>query len=123
MKHIEVGDGVRRGGKQLVIKIDREWNEMTFSDLDKLRGTFASILGVKRKDLYLADIQEGCIMCTFMITDELAGRLFPSNNCLTSAQVKSFKDESVHLIKCAKLTWRAAINTREHDQGEKVRQN
>ena len=41
MKHIEVGSGAKTGGKQLVIKIDKEWEEVTFSDLNKLRGTFA----------------------------------------------------------------------------------
>ena len=110
MKHIEVGGGARRGGKQLVIKIDREWEEVTFSDLDKLRGTFASILGpgVRRSDLYLADIREGCIMMTFMITEELARRLFPSKSCLTSTQLKSLKDEGVISLRCGKLSWRGA---------------
>ena len=110
MKHIEVGGGARRGGKQLVIKIDREWEEVTFSDLDKLRGTFASILGpgVRRSDLYLADIREGCIMLTFMITEESAGRLFPSKSCLNSTKVKSLIGEGVISLRCGKLSWRAA---------------
>ena len=120
MKHIKVGDGVKRGGKQLVIKIDKEWNEVTFSDLDKLRGTFASIFGVKRRDLYLADIQEGCIMMTFMITEELGRRLFLSKSCLTSSQTKSLKDVGVISLRCAKLSWRAAVSAREHD-GRKIK--
>jgi hypothetical protein len=114
MKHIEIGDGARRGGKQLVIKIDREWEEVTFSDLDKLRGTFASILGVRRSDLYLADIREGCIMMTFMITEELAGRLFPSRTCLNPSQVKSLKDEGVLSVKCGNLSWRAAASNNKY---------
>ena len=111
-KHIEVGSGARRGGKQVVIKIDREWENVTFSDLDKLRGTFASILGpdVRRQNLYLADIREGCIMMTFMITDELARKLFPTRNCLTSSQVKSLKDEGVISLRCGKLIWRTSSN-------------
>jgi hypothetical protein len=117
MKHIEVGGGARRGGRQLVIKIDREWEEVTFSDLDKLRGTFASILGssVRRSDLYLADIREGCIMMTFMITEELAGRLFPSRTCLNPSQVKSLKDEGVLSVKCQSLNWRAAASNSKSD--------
>ena len=116
MKHIEIGSGARKGGKQLVIKIDREWEEVTFSDLDKLRGTFASILDVRRSDLYLADIREGCIMMTFMITEELAGRLFPSKTCLTSSQVKSLKDERVLSVKCGSLSWRAAARSNKSDR-------
>ena len=108
MKHIEVGSGARKGGKQLVIKIDREWEQVTFSDLDKLRGTFASILGIRRSDLYLANIREGCIMMTFMITEELARRLLSSKSCLTSTQVKSLKHEGVISMRCGKLSWRAA---------------
>jgi hypothetical protein len=118
MKHIEIGGGARRGGKQLVIKIDRVWEEVTFSDLDKLRGTFASILGqgVRRSDLYLADIREGCIMMTFMITEELAGRLFPSTTCLNPSQVKSLKDEGVLSVKCGSLNWRAAAGSNKSDR-------
>ena len=115
MKHIEIGGGARKGGKQLVIKIDREWEEVTFSDLDKLRGTFASILEIRRSDLYLADIREGCIMMTFMITEELAGRLFPSRTCLTSSQVDSFKDEGVLSVKCVSLNWRAVASSNKSD--------
>ena len=117
LKHIEIGSGARKGGKQLVIKIDRKWDEVTFSDLDKLRGTFASILGpgVCRSDLYLADIREGCIMMSFMITEELAGRLFPSRTCLTSTQVKSLKDEGVLSMKCGSLSWRAAASNNKSD--------
>ena len=110
MKHIEIGGGARKEGKQLVIKIDREWEEVTFSDLDKLRGTFASILDIRRSDLYLADIREGCIMMTFMITEELAGRLFPSTTCLTSSQVQTLKDEGVLSVKCGNLSWRAVAS-------------
>ena len=120
MKHIEIGGGAKKGGKQLVIKIDREWEEVTFSDPNKLQGTFASILGpgVRRSDLYLADIREGCscIMMTFMITEELAGRLFPSKTCLTSSQVKSLKDEGVLSVKCGNLSWRAAASNNERDR-------
>ena len=50
-KHIEVGGGVRKGGKQLVVKIDKEWDEINFSDLDKIRGNLAAILGARRRDL------------------------------------------------------------------------
>ena len=50
-KHIEIGSGAKVGTKQLVVKIDKEWEEVNFNELDKLRGTFASILGVHRTDL------------------------------------------------------------------------
>ena len=109
-KHIKIGVGAKQGCRQLVIKIDREWKEVTFNDLDKLRRTFASVLGIRRRDLYLADIREGCIMMTFMITDELARKLFPTRNCLTSSQVKSLKDEGVISLRCGKLIWRTSSN-------------
>ena len=105
MKHIEISSGARRGGTQLIIKVDREWKEVTFNDLSKLRGTFASILSIRRKDLYLADIREGCIEMTFMITEELAGKLFPTKNSLTSLQVKFLKDEGVTQLKCGNEIW------------------
>ena len=109
-KHIIIGGGAKQGCRQLVIKIDREWKEVTFNDLDKLREIFATVLGVYRDDLYLADVREGCIMMTFMITEELAGKLFPTKNCLTSSQVKSLKDEGVISLRCGKLIWRTSSN-------------
>ena len=118
LKHIEIGSGARKGGKQLVIKIDREWEEVTFSDLNEIQETFASILGpdVRKSDLYLADIREGCIMMTFMIPEELAGRLFRSRTCLTSSQVQSLKDEGVISVKCGSLNWRAAASNNKSDR-------
>ena len=123
MKHIEVGRSATRGGKQLIIKIDKEMEDVNFSDLDKLRGTFASILGpdVRRRDLYLADIREGCIMMKFMITEELVERLFPSRSCLTWSQIKSFKENGIISLKCGKLSWRSPLgNSRHQKLPEKV---
>ena len=107
-KHIEVGSGARVGGKQLVIKIDKEWDEVNFSDLKKIRENLASLLEVRSRDLYLADIREGCIMMTFMITEELARRLPSSRSCLSSSQVKFLKGEGVISLRCGKLSWRTA---------------
>ena len=123
IKHIEVGGGGRSGGKQLLIKIDKEWDEISFVDLIKLRGKFASILGVLSSDLYLADIREGCIMMTFMITEKLAEILFPkksglassklSSSYLTPTQIKSLKDEGVILFTCGKFSWRSATEQKK----------
>ena len=123
-KHIEVGCGARKGRKQLVIKIDREWDEVNFSDLDKIRRSLASILGVKKRDLYLADIQEGCIMMTFVISEELAGRLFPKKSsqahtsskllsCFTPVQIKSLNDEGVTSFTCGNFSWQSAAEQKE----------
>ena len=106
IKKIEVGGGAEEGREHLVIKIDREWDEVTFADLNKLRGTFASILGVRRSALYLASIQEGCIMMTFMISKKLAKRLFPTRwCCLASTQVKLLKEIRVLSLTCSKFNW------------------
>ena len=120
-KHIEVGRGARKGfgGKQLLIKIDKEWNEVNFNDLDKIRSNLASILNMKRRDLYLADVREGCVMITFMIIEELAETLFPQKSDLTtsklsshfsSSQLKLLQDEGIILLTCGKLTWRPTMD-------------
>ena len=115
-KHIEIGSGAKVGTKQLVVKIDKEWAEVNFNELDTLRGSFASILGVRRRDLYLADVREGCIMMTFMIREELANKLFPTKSCLTAEQIHSFKNESVISVRCGKLTWRASASERSEER-------
>ena len=121
-KHIEVGSGARRGGTQLIIKIDKEWNGVNFDDLKKIRGNFASILGVHRRELYLADVREGCIMMMFMISEELAERLFLKqcgvsssklSNYFTICQIKSLRDEGVILLTCGKLSWQFATVEKE----------
>lgn len=112
-KHIEVSNGARKGCKQLVIKIDKEWEDINFSDLEKLCGSFASILGIRRRDLYLADIREGCIMLTLMIPEEIAAVVFPTKRCLTPSQIQSFKDRGVISLKCGKFCWRAAVSVGE----------
>ena len=127
-KHIEVGGGARKGGKQLVIKIDKEWDEVNFNDLDKIRGNLASILNVKRRDLYLADIREGCVMLTFMITEELAETLFPKRNDLISSKLSSYfssselkllQDEGIILFTCGKVSWRPAMDRSSPEPKEK----
>ena len=117
MKHIEISSGARGGGTQLIIKVDREWKEITFNDLSRLRGTFASILGIRRRDLYLADIREGCIEMTFMITEDLAGKLFPTKNSLTSLQVKSLKDGGVTLLRCGNEIWPNEFPSEQDSKG------
>ena len=119
LKRINIGGGTKKGGKQLTVKMDREWEEITFRDLDRLRGSFASILGVHRKDLYLADVQEGCITMTFVLPSELAQTLFPTNNrsCLSSTQIKSLREESAVLLRCGKLIWRANASKKRKKGG------
>ena len=60
-KHIRIGEGGRKGCKQLVIKIEKQWDMLKLIDLQSLCKTFASILSIDRKDLYLADVREGCV--------------------------------------------------------------
>ena len=109
MKHIKVGNGARRGSKQLLVKYDKEWSKMNFNDINKIRGNLATILNVRRRELYLASIREGCIMMTFMISQELAEHLFPrgSDCVMATSQIQSLKDEGIISLKCGKFSWRS----------------
>ena len=120
-KHIEIGSGARKGGKQLVIKIDKEWEEINFNDLDKIRGNLAFILNVKRRDLYLANIREGCVMMTFMITEEMAETLFPKDltSSYISSQLKLLQNEGIILLTCGKVSWRPAMDQSLSEPQEK----
>ena len=123
-QHIDIGDGAKRGGKQLVVKIDKEWDKVSFDDISRVRASFASILGVRRRDLYLADIREGCIALTFMITEEQAERLFPKmsstnftssklSSYFTASQIKMLKDEGVILLTCGELNLQTTAEEEE----------
>ena len=109
MKYLDIGGGAIKGGEheRLVLKIDREWDKVTFNDLHRLKYSVASILEIHPSALMLTNVQEGCIMMTFTIPKELAERLFPTRCCLTSSQIKSFKETGVLSVTCGKLSWQA----------------
>ena len=108
MKHIEIDVGTIKGAKKVVVKVDKEWNDMTFSCIDEIRASFASILDVRRRDLFLASVQSGCIMMTFLVPEELFKKMVQTKNCFSTSQINAFKEAGIILIKCGKKTWRPA---------------
>ena len=104
MTHVELGSkaGVT-GCKKLVIKVDQEWESITIGELERLCKEFAKTLGADRKNVYLADVTEGCIMLTLMISEEIANSLSISR--LTSAQKRMLASEKVVRLTCGKMKW------------------
>ena len=120
-KHITIGSGAKVGTKQLVVKIDKVWEEVNFNELNTIRDNIANIISeegakVCRSDLYLADVREGCIMMTFMIQKELANKLFPTKSCLSAKQIHLLKSESVIFVKCGKFNLRTSTNGRSEER-------
>lgn len=62
--------------RELVIKVDREWESITFAELERLHNKFASdLFEVEKQNLYLAHVDMGCIKLTFMIPQSVANKL------------------------------------------------
>ena len=114
MKHIEIDVGTMKGAKTLVIKVDEEWKDTSFNRIDEIRGNFASILGVRRRDLFLVSVREGCVMMTFVVPEEFSTK-FQTKDCFSSSQLNAFKKAGVIMIKYGKMTWRLS-NKAEADK-------
>ena len=107
MKHIEIDIGTMKGAKKVVIKVDKEWKDIiSFNRIDEIRGHFASILGVRRRELFLASVRNGCIMMTFLVPEGLLRNMVQTKNCFSTSQLNAFKEAGIILIKYGKMTWR-----------------
>ena len=104
MTHVELGSKAGMTGcKKLLIKVDQEWESISIGELERLCREFAKILGTDRKNVYLADVNEGCIMLTLMVPEEIANTL--SLRKLTSVQKQMLASERVVRLTCGKLKW------------------
>ena len=124
VNHIEIGgsQALCEGRQKLVIKVDKEWDSIKFSDLDHLLKKFASVFKINRRDLYLADVRKGCIMMTVFIQNSVAEEAFPLSMTVSSEQSKQLKNEDIVWIKCKqqRFRWRSKINKNEvHPLSEK----
>ena len=62
---------------KLVFKVDREWAQIRFSDIEQITATICDILSLRREVLCLRSIRSGCIELTYSIPKHVVEVVFP----------------------------------------------
>ena len=73
----EYGPGRETDVKELVLKVDKKWNNVRVKQLKRIRRTVANILKVKKHTLYLRTVENGCFQMTFLVPEFVAVTVFP----------------------------------------------
>lgn len=89
---------------QLFLKFDIQAT-CTLADLDKLKLTVANLLGLEAAALRLLDINEGCVIATYLISPSIAGIVFTSDKQFTAMEKEQFLATSVQWLKYGERTF------------------
>jgi hypothetical protein len=84
---------------ELVLKIDIE-SISTLAVLEKIKAAAAKILGLKSATLRLLNIEEGCVLVTYLIPTPIADFLFADDTVLSKQQEKQLRTMSVLRLEC-----------------------
>ena len=90
--------------KEMVLKIDIE-STSELAKLEKLRTAVAQILGLQPAALRLLDVEEGCVVVTFLIPSLVAEIIFSKHSVLTIEQVEEFRVLNVLWLECNDRTF------------------
>ena len=60
-----------------VFKIDKEWEEMRFSDIDTVTEIICDVLELEKVAVHLRSASNGCVQLTYDIPQHVAGTVFP----------------------------------------------
>ena len=109
--------------KQMVLKVDIE-STSELAKLERLRAAVAKILRLKPAALRLLDVQEGCVVVTFLIPSPVAEIIFSKHSVLTVEQVEEFRASKVIWLECNDRTFSFTTEGQKHnvhgDQREAV---
>jgi hypothetical protein len=84
---------------ELVLKIDTE-SISTLADLENIKAAIAKILGVKSATLRLVNVEEGCVLATYLIPKPIADSLFTDDTVFSKGREKNF-------VHCQSCDWNA----------------
>ena len=88
--------------KELCLKIDMD-ETTKITHIKDLESSIAGILGLglTPSDLKLIDVEEGCLILTFLIPAAIADNIFAKN--ISADQIKKFQSLSILWIKCGNI--------------------
>ena len=104
--------------KEIVLKVDIKLTS-ELAKLERLRAAVAKILKLKPAALRLLDVEEGCVVVTFLIPSPVAEVIFSKHSVLTVEQVEEFRAWKVIWLECNDRTF--SFTTGYVHQREEVR--
>ena len=87
------------GSSELILKYDIE-NTCALAKVDKLKKFIAKILDLRPSALKIVDIEDGCIIVTFLIPASVAEALFTPDTVFTPQQEEELRAASVLWLQC-----------------------
>ena len=69
------GDGGKKN-KEMILKVDRKWEEIRIEQLEEVVYIVARILSVKRHALHLRCVENGCVQLTLVIPSNISDEVF-----------------------------------------------
>jgi len=69
------GDGGKKN-KEMILKVDRKWDEIRIEQLEEVVYIVARILNVNRRDLHLRCVENGCVQLTLVIPSNISDEVF-----------------------------------------------
>ena len=90
--------------KKLTLKYDVE-STCRLAKVDALKKFIAKILDLSPSALQIVDIEDGCVIVTFLIPTSIAEAIFTPNTVFTSQQEDELRTSSVLWLKCNGYTF------------------
>ncbi len=94
----------KKGSKELTLKFDIK-NTCKLAQVDELKNVIAEIMDLNPSALELVDIEDGCVIVTFLIPASVADAIFTANTVFTSQQEDELRAASVLWLKCNGYTF------------------
>ena len=94
----------KNGSKELVLKFDIE-TTCSLAKVNELKKLIAEIMDLSPSALEIVDIEDGCVIVTFLIPTSVADVLFTHDTVLTPQQEKELRNASVLWLKCNGYTF------------------
>ena len=81
----------RKEDKELVMKVDRKWEDIRIEELEEVIFNIARILKVSRHTLHLCSVGNGCVQLTLLVPNNIPDAVFP----LTMEQKEAMREIGV----------------------------
>jgi hypothetical protein len=85
--------------KKLVIKFDIE-ETCSLAKMQEITKSVACALGLRKSALRILDVEDGCVVLSFLISSPVANAIFTPEMKYTAQQVESFRSISLLWLKC-----------------------
>ncbi len=89
----------KNGSKELIMKFDIE-TTCRLAKVTELKMIIAEIMDLSPSTLEIVDIEDGCVVVTFLIPASVADAIFTPNTVFTSQQKDKLRAASVLWLKC-----------------------